>query len=180
MAKPTQSPYTSPTSGATISWPKRGGKEMRKRMATGMRNPAGVSRRATENGVSFCALDQFCCISGIHGMAVICPLRSLHRRDVLLCTWKRPRRRYRLYGVLPSYQRRSRCICRQTNRRDIRMYLDENRSFFQFTGLKSVSHSSAFVVVNASLEASLGVIAFDISTPPLPRSAARACSLSSA
>ena len=53
MAKPSQRPQTTPHSRATISWPKRGGKEMTKRMAMGMSQPAGRSRRCSEKGRSF-------------------------------------------------------------------------------------------------------------------------------
>lgn len=43
------------------------------------------------------------------------------------------------------------------------MYLGEKRSFFQLTGLYSVSHSSAFVP-NAAIETSLDDSPFDLST----------------
>lgn len=53
MAKPMYSPYTTPHNKAMISCPKSGGKEMTKRIAIGISQPAGRSRTFSENGSNF-------------------------------------------------------------------------------------------------------------------------------
>lgn len=53
IAKPIHRPQTTPQSKATISWPNNGGKEMTKRIAMGMSQPAGRSRSFSEKGRSF-------------------------------------------------------------------------------------------------------------------------------
>ncbi len=58
IAKPIHNPYTTPQRRAIISWPNKGGNEMRMRIATGMRNPAGKSRIFVDTGFNDCEYGQ--------------------------------------------------------------------------------------------------------------------------
>lgn len=53
MANPIHKPYTTPHKRATISWPKRGGNEIRTKMAIGIKNPPGSDRTFSEKGLNF-------------------------------------------------------------------------------------------------------------------------------
>ena len=55
MAKPIQSPQTTPQSRATSSWPNKGGKEIAIKIATGIKNPPGKPLSFSEKGFRYCS-----------------------------------------------------------------------------------------------------------------------------
>jgi hypothetical protein len=54
MANPIQSPYTTPQSKTINSCPNSGGKDIKIKIATGMRNPPGRSRTFCDIGLKCC------------------------------------------------------------------------------------------------------------------------------